>query len=98
VVTYFASAFGSRMSGIIAMFPLMTTVLVGFSHYHSGRVFAIALLRGMVYGYFSFAIFCVLLSLSLPNYSLVASFLIAIPGVLVAQLIARHFLMRRQTP
>jgi hypothetical protein len=40
----------------------------------------------------------VLLSLSLPNYSLVASFLIAIPGVLVAQLIARHFLMRRQTP
>jgi hypothetical protein len=97
VVTYFASAFGSRMSGIIAMFPLMTTVLVGFSHHHSGGVFAIALLRGMVYGYFSFAIFCLLLSLSLPNYSLVVSFLIAIPGVLVAQLIARYFLMRRQT-
>ena len=38
-----------------------------------------------------------LLSLSLPNYSLVVSFLIAIPGVLVAQLIARYFLMRRQT-
>jgi hypothetical protein len=52
----------------------------------------------MVYGYFSFAIFCLLLSLSLPNYSLVVSFLIAIPGVLVAQLIARYFLMRRQTP
>lgn len=96
VVTYFASVFGSRMSGIIAMFPLMTTVLVGFSHHYSGRLFAIALLRGMVYGYFSFAIFCLLLSLALPNYSLVASFLIALPGVLVAQLIARHFLMRRQ--
>ena len=85
-----------RLSGIIAMFPLMTTVLVGFSHHYSGRLFAIALLRGMVYGYFSFAIFCLLLSLALPNYSLVASFLIALPGVLVAQLIARHFLMRRQ--
>ena len=98
VVTYFASAFGSRMSGIFAMFPLMTTVLVGFSHHHSGGVFAVVLLRGMVYGYFSFAIFCLLLALSLPNYSLVVSFLIAVPGVLAGQLAARHFLMRRQTP
>lgn len=96
-VTYFAPIFGSRMSGIIAMFPLMTTVLVGFSHHHSGGVFAIALLRGMVYGYFSFAIFCFLLSLSLPNFSLVVSFLIAVPGVLAGQLIARYFLMRRKT-
>ena len=94
-VTYFASTFGSRMSGIIAMFPLMTTVLVGFSHHQSGGVFAVVLLRGMVYGYFSFAIFCLLLSLSLPNYSLVASFLIAVPGVLAGQLAARYFLMRR---
>jgi uncharacterized membrane protein (GlpM family) len=97
VVTYFASAFGSRMSGIFAMFPLMTTVLVGFSHHHSGGAFAVVLLRGMVYGYFSFAIFCMLLSVSLTNKSLVVSFLIAVPGVLVGQLAARHFLMRRQT-
>ncbi len=97
VVTYFASTVGSRLSGIIAMFPLMTTVLVGFSHHYSGGVFAVALLRGMVYGYFSFAIFCLLLSLSLPNYSLVASFLIAVPGVLAGQLTARYFLMRRKT-
>ncbi len=96
-VTYFAPIFGSRMSGIFAMFPSMTTVLVGFSHHHSGGVFAIALLRGMVYGYFSFAIFCFLLSLSLPNFSLVVSFLIAVPGVLAGQLIARYFLMRRKT-
>ena len=97
VVTYFASAFGSRMSGIIAMFPLMTTVLVGFSHHHSGRLFAIALLRGMVYGYFSFAIFCLLLSLSLPNFSLVTGFSIALSGVMVAQLLTHNFLRRRQT-
>jgi uncharacterized membrane protein (GlpM family) len=97
-ITYFASSFGSRMSGIIAMFPIMTTVLVGFSHHHSGGVFAVVLLRGMVYGYFSFAIFCLLLSFSLPNYSLVASFLIAVPGVLAGQLAARYFMTRRPTP
>jgi hypothetical protein len=38
-----------------------------------------------------------LLSLSLPNFSLVVSFLIAVPGVLAGQLIARYFLMRRKT-
>ncbi len=96
-VTYFASTFGSRMSGVMAMFPLMTTVLAGFSHHYSGAPFAVAMLRGMVYGYFSFAIFCLLLSVSLPDYSLIVSFLIAVPGVLGAQLVARYFLMRRQT-
>ena len=97
VVTYFASTFGSRLSGIFAMFPLMTTVLVGFSHHQSGGDFAVVLLRGMVYGYFSFAIFCLLLSLALPNFSLATSFLIALPGVMVAQMMTHYFLRRRQT-
>ena len=95
LVTHFASALGARMSGLFAMFPLMTTVLAGFSHHYSGSVFAITLLRGMVYGYFSFAVFCLLLAICLPLYGLTLSFLIAVPGVLGTQLIARYFLTKR---
>lgn len=56
-VTYAAGLLGPRLSGLLAMFPVMSTVLVGFSHRSSGPGFAVALLRGMVNGYYAFAVF-----------------------------------------
>ncbi|MQA38461.1 hypothetical protein [Rugamonas aquatica] len=64
-VTFAASRIGPRLSGFFAMFPIMSTVLVGFSHARSGRAFAVALLRGMVYGYYAFAVFCLTIAVTL---------------------------------
>jgi len=62
-VTYAAAGIGPRLSGFFAMFPVMGTLLVGFSHYASGRAYAVNILLGMARGYYAFATFCVVLAL-----------------------------------
>lgn len=91
-VTFTAAQFGARTSGFLAMFPIMSTVLVGFSHARSGRAFAVALLRGMVFGYFSFATFCLVVSYLLPRQSISSAFLIALLCALAVQLTVRRFM------
>lgn len=91
-VTFSASRLGARMSGFLAMFPIMSTVLVGFSHRHSGRAFAVALLRGMIYGYFAFATFCLLISVLLEEQTIGVAFLIALTSALVVQLAVKALL------
>ena len=85
-VTYAAASLGPRLSGLFAMFPVMSTVLVGFSHRASGPGFAVALLRGMIKGYVAFAVFCVTLSLLLRQQSIGMAFLAATGAALVVQL------------
>ncbi|MCD2515910.1 hypothetical protein LQ564_06215 [Massilia sp. G4R7] len=85
-VTYAAASLGPRLSGLFAMFPVMSTVLVGFSHRASGAGFAVALLRGMIKGYVAFAVFCVTLSLLLRQQSIGMAFLLATGAALVVQL------------
>lgn len=93
-VTFMASRLGARLSGFMAMFPVMSTVLVGFSHYYSGRAFTVALLRGMVYGYFAFASFCLILAHLLRTRSVLLAFTLGIVGALAIQLLTRQLLQR----
>jgi hypothetical protein len=97
-VTGGAAHLGARLSGFFAMFPLMSTVLVGFAHAGSGRASAVALLRGMVAGYFGFAVFCAVLSLRLamqvPGGAAGAAFALALGGALVVHVAARRLLAR----
>jgi hypothetical protein len=86
VVTSGASQLGARLSGIFAMFPVMGTVLVGFSHAQSGRSHAVALLRGMVLGYFAFAVFCLVVSLLLRHAPIAVAFAAAFLCALIVQL------------
>jgi hypothetical protein len=86
LVTFAAARLGARLSGFLAMFPVMSTVLVGFSHHYSGRSFALALLRGMVLGYFAFATFCLIVSLLLRDQPVAAAFSLALLGALIVQL------------
>ncbi|MES3025240.1 MAG: hypothetical protein V4857_27000 [Pseudomonadota bacterium] len=96
-VTYSASRLGARLSGFLAMFPVMGTVLVGFSHQRSGRAFAVALLRGTIYGYFAFATFCVLVSLLLQRQHTIAfAFSVALACALIVQLLVKVVLGLRQ--
>jgi hypothetical protein len=90
-VTFAAARLGARLSGFLAMFPVMSTVLVGFSHRYSGRAFAVALLRGMVFGYFAFATFCLVVSILLRDQSVAAAFSLALLCALIVQLAAKRF-------
>ena len=91
-VTAGATRLGARLSGFFAMFPVMSTVLVGFAHAGSGRASAVALLRGMVAGYFGFSVFCAVLALQLRPGAVGASFALALGCALVVHLAARRLL------
>ena len=91
-VTAGAAHLGARLSGFFAMFPVMGTVLVGFAHAGSGRGSAVALLRGMVTGFFGFAVFCAVLSMQLRADAVGAAFALALGCALVVHVAARRLL------
>jgi hypothetical protein len=89
-VTCAAATLGPRLSGVFAMFPVMGTILVGFSHYGSGRDYAVNILRGMVRGYYAFATFCVVLSLLLREHPVAFAFALAALSALAVQLLSKR--------
>jgi hypothetical protein len=89
VVTYAAAGIGPRLSGFFAMFPVMGTIIVGFSHAASGRAYAVDILRGMARGYYAFATFCVVLSLLLRGQSIALAFCLAAGAALVVQVMSK---------
>lgn len=89
LLTRFSSHLGPRLSGLLAMFPVMASVLAVFSHKHSGAGFTIKLLRGMVTGYLSFSCFCLVLSLSLPNLPIALAFSLSLGCAILVQGISR---------
>ncbi len=90
-VSALAASVGPRLSGLFAMFPVMSTVLVGFSHRQSGGAFAVRLLRGMVAGYYAFACFCAVLALALPVHGIAIAFLAALATALPVHAAARRW-------
>lgn len=85
LVTRFSPSLGPRLSGLFAMFPVITSVLAVFSHIHAGAGFAIRQLRGMVPGLYAFASFCAVLSLALPRMGVGLAFGLALLAALAVQ-------------
>lgn len=65
LVTSLSGWTGATWSGLLAVFPLLSSILSVSSHRAHGAAFVISLLRGMVLGRFSFAAFFLLLSFAL---------------------------------
>ena len=84
-VTLAAGDLGPRLAGLFAMFPVMGTILTGFTHRASGRGGAVDLLRGMVRGYAAFASFCIVLSMGLRSRPITAAFASAAGCALLVQ-------------
>jgi hypothetical protein len=89
-VTWAAAGIGPRLSGFFAMFPVMGTIIVGFSHAASGRAYAVNILLGMARGYYAFATFCVVLSLLLRGQSIALAFGVAAGAALVVQVMSKR--------
>ncbi len=94
VVTYSAASLGPVLSGILAMFPVMGTVLALFTHRNTGAAATIQLLRGMVLGFYSFATFCAVLAWTLQGFGIGLAFLLAVATAAVVQLLSRLWLGR----
>lgn len=93
-VTHFSTQLGPRLSGLFAMFPVMSSVLAVFSHRQQGAGFAVGLLRGTVLGYYAFAVFCIALSLGLPTLGVVPAFGLALGAAVLVQGASRLVMLR----
>jgi hypothetical protein len=68
---------GAQLSGLLAPFPIITTVLATFTHAQRGNDELLRLLRGLLGGFGAFALFCFTLALSLHRLDTAASFALA---------------------
>jgi uncharacterized membrane protein (GlpM family) len=84
LITWLAESLGPRAAGVLALFPVLGTVLTVFSHRASGAAFVVVLLRGMLWGNFAMMSFCATLALLLPRVPLALAFAGAIAAALGA--------------
>jgi hypothetical protein len=94
LVTHFAANLGPSLSGILAMFPVMGTVLALFTHRSAGAASAIQLLRGMVFGFYAFSMFCAVLAWTLSATGIGMAFLWALAAAGIVQVLTRLWLTR----
>ncbi|MFJ2690402.1 hypothetical protein [Pseudomonas sp. NPDC087336] len=66
-VTLLASTVGDRWSGLLAVFPVLGSVMAVFSQQTRGPAFTAALLRATATGMYSFSAFCLVVTLTLPS-------------------------------
>jgi hypothetical protein len=84
-LTAAAGALGPHLSGLLAPFPIITTVLAAFTHAQGGADAALAILRGMQRGFFAFALFCFTVSVGLKQMPVGAAFALATCVAIVVQ-------------
>jgi len=87
LVTSLANSAGTRISGLLAMFPIISATLAIFIHRSAGSDAVIVLLRGFVRGLYSLAAFCMALAF-LPIDNVTTLFTIATVAALGVQAIA----------
>lgn len=88
-----AGALGPRLSGLLAAFPVLASVLSVFIHAQDGGGAVADFLRGMLSGLAGFAAFCFVVAVTLPGAGPVAAFApatvvaLAVNGALAARAI-----------
>lgn len=83
-----ARQMGPSWSGLLAPFPIATTILVTFAHAQSGAAAVTRLLRGFLPALSSLALFLAVLAWALPQASIGWSFGLAIGAAVLVQTMA----------
>ena len=94
-LTTAAGWLGPQLSGLLAPFPVITTVLATFTHSQRGADEAVRLLRGMLSGFVAFALFCFTLTVLLGGATVAAGFALATVVALAAQVLMLSRARRR---
>ncbi|MGE5188878.1 MAG: hypothetical protein ACM3NF_02350 [Gemmatimonadota bacterium] len=93
-ITGVARTLGPRLSGLLTPFPVAATVFTVFTHRFQGSAAAARLLRGLVTGCFTLAVFFLVVAATLEGWGIPASFGAATAACLVVQGVSL-LLMRR---
>lgn len=91
-LTAASGSLGPGLSGLLAPFPIITSVLAAFTHLHGGAEQVKVLLRNFLIGFYGFAAFCFVLAVALPSLGTGASFSLALVVALAVQFLV--FLLR----
>jgi uncharacterized membrane protein (GlpM family) len=94
LVTAVAEAVGAAWTGLIAVFPVMSSVLAVFSHRANGPGFAAALLRSMVGGFYAFVAYCLSVAVLLEDRGVAVTFIVAVTAAVLVQGAAKAIMMR----
>lgn len=97
-LTAASGALGPSLSGLLAPFPVVTSVLAVFTHVHGGPDQVRILLRNFLTGFYGFAIFCFVLSIGLDTLSGPAAFSVAVMAALAVQAAIFALRMHRLRP
>jgi hypothetical protein len=84
-LTAASGALGAQLSGLLAPFPIVTSVLAVFTQGHGGLAQVSILLRNFLFGFYGFAAFCFTLSLALPELRTGAAFGLATVAAVAMQ-------------
>lgn len=76
---------GPHLSGLLAPFPIIASVLASFTHGQRGASELIHLLKGLLLGYGAFGLFCFALAVLLVPFGIAAAFGIASLAALLCQ-------------
>lgn len=95
-LTAVSGALGPHLSGLLAPFPIITSVLAVSTHAHGGFAQVGVLLRNFLFGFYGFAAFCFVLALALPGLATGTAFGLATAAALAVQ--AATFLLRARRP
>jgi hypothetical protein len=77
VLTAVAGALGPRLSGLLAAFPVLASVLAVFMHAQEGPDAVADFLRGLLSGLAGFAAFCFVVAVMLAGTGAIAAFVVA---------------------
>ncbi len=98
VLTAVAGQLGAKLSGLLAPFPVIASVLAVFTHTQHGRQDLLRIMRGFVTGLVGYALFCFVLAVALGPLGTAQSFLLATAAALATQAIALSVTWRRREP
>lgn len=94
-LTALAGQLGSKLSGLLAPFPVIASVLAVFTHVLHDERELVRIMRGFLAGLVAYALFCFVLAESLGTMPIATSFALAIATALATQTVALTLNRRR---
>jgi hypothetical protein len=86
-LTALAETLGPALSGLLNAFPVLTTIVAAFTHAQRGRAQMVAFLDGYLQSVVGFALFCLVMSMTVVSLGLTRALLAALAVQLSSHLL-----------
>jgi len=96
LITTFATVLGAGLSGLVTVYPLLSTLPAVFAHRSDGPRAALAVYRGLLVGLFALMAFATTLALVLTHLPLTDAYVLAIGLTLMTQSLTFRSLWQRR--